>query len=210
MRAGESSSGERSSGRFVSVIRVVLADIGNCEIQFQLEGPDRISKRTTTPKQVDRRRWLDNGVKQHLRCRRAPRRSTGLFSRLIPLTRLVAVAPSATTTAAAISSSAAPGAAAAAAHTAAAAHATAALTPRGLGRRVEPHDIRGLRTLRLLDDVELDFFALVEDLEAAAVNGAVMDEDVRAALALEEAVALLLREPFDGTVGTSHRCELLV
>src|SRR5688572_11239221 len=93
--------------------------------------------------------------------------------------------------------------------TAATTGAAATLTPGWLSRRVQADNTRRFRTLRLLDDVELDFLALVEDLEAGAVNGAVVNEHVRAALPLEKAVALLLRKPFDGTVGTSHRCELL-
>src|SRR5690606_12977416 len=83
--------------------------------------------------------------------------------------------------------------------------ATTALTSGRLGRRIEPHHVRSLRALGLLDDVKLDFLTFIEDLEAAAVDGAVVHEDIRAALALQETVALLLREPLDGTVGTSHR-----
>src|SRR5688572_24751106 len=86
-----------------------------------------------------------------------------------------------------------------------AACAITAATTRRFGRWVETHDTRGLRPLGLFDNFELDLFALVENFEAIAVDRAVMHEDIRTALALKEAVALLLREPLNSTVGTSHR-----
>src|SRR5690606_19249803 len=86
-----------------------------------------------------------------------------------------------------------------------AALAAAALAPRRVGRRIQAHHVRCLGALRLLDDVELDLFTLVEDLEAGPIDCAVVHEHVRPALPLEKAVPLLLREPLDGAIGTSHR-----
>src|SRR5690606_8661854 len=94
----------------------------------------------------------------------------------------------------------------AAAHAVAAAAgpARAALTTRRaarrLRRRVQPHDVLRLRPLGLLDDVELHFLALVEHLEAGALDGAVVHEDVGPVLGGEETVTLFLREPLDATL----------
>ena len=59
-------------------------------------------------------------------------------------------------------------------------------------------DLIGLRTLCPLDDVELDLIALFEALIALALDRAVMNEDVRPAVAAEEAVTLCVVEPLYG------------
>jgi len=56
-------------------------------------------------------------------------------------------------------------------------------------------DLIGLGTLCPLDDVELDLIALFEALIALALDRAVMNEDVRPAVAAEEAIALCVVEP---------------
>src|SRR5690606_5747482 len=78
-------------------------------------------------------------------------------------------------------------------------------TTRRLRRRVQTHDVLRLRPLRLLDDVELHLLTLVEHLEAGALDGAVVDEDVGPVLGGQEAVTLFLRAPLDVALGTSHR-----
>ena len=56
-------------------------------------------------------------------------------------------------------------------------------------------DLIGLRTFCPLNDVELDLIALFEALVALALDRAVMNEDVRPAVAAEEAIALCVVEP---------------
>ena len=62
----------------------------------------------------------------------------------------------------------------------------------------EAGDLVGLRALGSLDDVELDLIALFEALVPLALNGAVVNEDVRPAVAAEEAVSLCVVKPFYG------------
>ena len=64
----------------------------------------------------------------------------------------------------------------------------------------ETRDLIGLGTLRSLDDVEFDLVALFEALVALALNGAVVYEDVRPALAAEESVTLCVVEPLYGAL----------
>jgi hypothetical protein len=64
----------------------------------------------------------------------------------------------------------------------------------------ETRDLIGLGTLCPLDDVELDLIALFEALVALALDGAVVNEDVRPALAAEEAIALCVVEPLYGAL----------
>ena len=52
-----------------------------------------------------------------------------------------------------------------------------------------------LRSLAPLNDVELDLISFVQALVAIALNGAVMNEDVCSAFALEKAVAFQVVEP---------------
>src|SRR4029453_14888300 len=63
--------------------------------------------------------------------------------------------------------------------------------------RKRPH-VRGLGALGAVGDLELDGLALVECLVAVALDGREVDEDVVAAVAGDEAVALLVAEPLDG------------
>jgi len=62
----------------------------------------------------------------------------------------------------------------------------------------EARDLIGLGALCPLDDVELDLITLFEALIALALDRAVMNEDVRPAVAAEEAIALCVVEPLYG------------
>ena len=59
-------------------------------------------------------------------------------------------------------------------------------------------DLIGLGTLAPLDDVEFHLVTLFEALVAIALDGAVVNEDVRPAVSAEEAVTFCVIEPFDG------------
>jgi|HubBroStandDraft_2_1064218.scaffolds.fasta_scaffold1495175_1 hypothetical protein len=61
----------------------------------------------------------------------------------------------------------------------------------------EAGDLVGLGTLCSLDDIELHLIAFFQALVPLALDGAVVDEDVRPALAAEEAVALRVVEPLN-------------
>src|SRR5690606_1331997 len=82
--------------------------------------------------------------------------------------------------------------------------AAAALLARTALAFLEAHDVLCLEALGLLDDVELDPFAFIQRAEAGALDGRVVDEHVRAAVLLDEAVPLFLREPLHGACGASH------
>src|SRR4030095_6140243 len=58
-------------------------------------------------------------------------------------------------------------------------------------------DVRRLKPLRALGDLELDLVPLGQALEALGLDGTVVDEDVLAALDLDETVALRVVEPLD-------------
>src|SRR5438034_365063 len=62
-------------------------------------------------------------------------------------------------------------------------------------------DVRGLQALVALHHVELDLLTLGQRLVAFPSNRREVDEDVLAAFALDEAIALLVREPLDGALG---------
>jgi hypothetical protein len=64
----------------------------------------------------------------------------------------------------------------------------------------ETRDLIGLGAFAPLDDVEFNLIALFEALIALALDGAVVDEDVRPAVAAEEAVALCVVEPLYGAL----------
>jgi hypothetical protein len=59
----------------------------------------------------------------------------------------------------------------------------------------EARDLIGLRTLRPLNNVELNLIALFEALVALALDGAVVNEDVGPTIPAEESVALCVVEP---------------
>src|SRR3970040_1244782 len=61
-------------------------------------------------------------------------------------------------------------------------------------------DVRGLGTLGTLDDLELHTLAFGEGLEAVHRDRGEVDEHVVTTLALDEAVALLVRKPLDGAL----------
>src|SRR5207237_5087012 len=65
-------------------------------------------------------------------------------------------------------------------------------------------DVRGLRALRALHNLERHLLAFGQRLVAVHADRREVHEDVVAALALDEAVALLIREPFHGAL-----CQLL-
>ncbi len=64
----------------------------------------------------------------------------------------------------------------------------------------EASDLIGLGAFGSLDDVELDLIAFFEALVALELDGAVVDEDIGAALAAEESVALCVVEPLHGAL----------
>jgi len=70
-------------------------------------------------------------------------------------------------------------------------------------------DVSGLWTLLPLDNLELDAIAFRERLEAASLNGAEVDKDIRPSLARDKAVALCVIEPLHGTLETCHEPYLL-
>src|SRR5438477_1855804 len=76
-------------------------------------------------------------------------------------------------------------------------------------RALRLRDVCGLWTLLPLDNLELDAIAFSERLEAATLNGAEVDEDVRPSLAGNEAVALGVIEPLHGALETCHEPYLL-
>src|SRR3990170_3245787 len=63
---------------------------------------------------------------------------------------------------------------------------------------LEQDDVRGLRALLAVDDVELHLLTFLQVAEAVGLDGAVVDEDVLTALHGDEAVALLRVEPLHG------------
>jgi len=65
-------------------------------------------------------------------------------------------------------------------------------------------DVSGLWTLLPLDNLELDAIAFRELLEAASLNGAEVDKDIRPTLSRDEAVALGVIEPLHRTLETCH------
>ena len=75
------------------------------------------------------------------------------------------------------------------------------------GRRSHLRDFFGLWSLRTLRHLELDFLTFFEGLEAIALNGAVMNEDVGRAWLLNEAIALRVVKPLDLTGYSRHNNE---
>src|SRR5205085_7769530 len=65
----------------------------------------------------------------------------------------------------------------------------------------------GLWSFRALRHFELDFLTFFEGLEAVPLNGAVVNEDVRRAWLLNEAVALRVVKPLDLTGYSRHTNE---
>src|SRR5213076_2924482 len=73
----------------------------------------------------------------------------------------------------------------------------------GSGKGLDRLNVRRLQALVALHDLELDLLTLGQRLIAFPCNRREVDEDVFAAFALDEAVALLVREPLDGALGQS-------
>src|ERR1043166_3006652 len=65
----------------------------------------------------------------------------------------------------------------------------------------------GLWSFRALRHFKLDFLTLFEGLETVALNGAVVNEDVRRAWLLNEAIALRVVKPLDLTGYSRHTNE---
>ena len=75
---------------------------------------------------------------------------------------------------------------------------------------VDDNYVAGLKTLGALFNSELDLLTFLQILETLALNGREVDEDIIAAIASEEAVALRSIEPHDCTVDTfRHFCLLM-
>src|SRR5581483_3311090 len=75
-------------------------------------------------------------------------------------------------------------------------------------RRLDDANVRGLGALRALRCLELDLRAFGQGLEALAGDARVVHEEIlRAVLRRDEAVALLVAEPLDGS--GCHVCHLL-
>src|SRR5690348_6749599 len=68
----------------------------------------------------------------------------------------------------------------------------------------------GLWALLALNDLELDAVAFLEGLEPTALDGAVVDEYIRATLMRDEAVALRVVEPLHGPSDACHVAYLLL
>jgi hypothetical protein len=68
-----------------------------------------------------------------------------------------------------------------------------------LGQRLQNGDVGGLRALIALLDLELDLLAFIQIAETFRLDGGIMDEDIRAILARDKAVALATIEPLDRT-----------
>jgi hypothetical protein len=71
-------------------------------------------------------------------------------------------------------------------------------------------DFVGLRSLGALDDIELYLIAFLERLIAIELNGGVMNEDIRAALATQKAKAFRVIEPLNFTFVLCHVRSLLI
>src|SRR6185503_19819496 len=63
---------------------------------------------------------------------------------------------------------------------------------------LDHRNVRRLQALLALNDLELDALSLLEGLVAVHRDGREVDEDVLSLSALDEAVALLVREPLHG------------
>jgi len=75
---------------------------------------------------------------------------------------------------------------------------------------LDNNHVAGLETLGALFNSELNLLAFLQVLETLALNGREVDEDIIAAIASEEAVALRSVEPLDCTVDTfRHFCLLM-
>lgn len=68
-------------------------------------------------------------------------------------------------------------------------------------------DLVRLHSLLALDGLKGDLLTLLQRSEAGALDGAEVDEEVGAVLGGDEAVALLIVEPLDGTVLTLRHCD---
>jgi hypothetical protein len=65
------------------------------------------------------------------------------------------------------------------------------------GFELQNGDVSSLRTLLALLDFEFDLLAFIQVAETFALDGGVVDKDIRAALTSNKAVALATIEPLD-------------
>src|SRR5260221_11830338 len=68
------------------------------------------------------------------------------------------------------------------------------------GDASDGHDVRGLQALLALDHLERDALTFGQSLVPIHSNRREVNEDVLTELALDEAVALLVREPLDSAL----------
>src|SRR6266852_8705566 len=85
-------------------------------------------------------------------------------------------------------------------------------TASGFALKSKPGDLSlchffGLWSFRALRHFKLDFLTLFESLEPVALNGAVVNKDIRRAWLLNEAIALRVVKPLDLTDYSRHTNE---
>jgi hypothetical protein len=78
------------------------------------------------------------------------------------------------------------------------------------GDKLHLHYILSLRAFWTLRDLEFDLLALFEGLEAVALNGAIVNEDVRGAWLLNKTIALRVIEPLDLAGYSRHNKRILL
>jgi hypothetical protein len=75
------------------------------------------------------------------------------------------------------------------------------------GETLHLRNFFGLWSFRALRHLKLNFLALFKSLEAVALNGAVVNEDVRRAWLLDETITLRVVKPLDLTGYSRHNNE---
>ena len=70
-------------------------------------------------------------------------------------------------------------------------------------------DVAGLRALGTVNDLELHRLTFLERTETVALNSRVVDEDIAASVALDEAIPLRVVEPLDLACDTHRSSSLL-
>ena len=75
------------------------------------------------------------------------------------------------------------------------------------GETLHLRNFFGLRSLWALGYLKLNFLTLFESLEAVALNGAIVNKDVRRTRLLDKTIALLIVKPLDLTGYSRHNNE---
>jgi len=75
------------------------------------------------------------------------------------------------------------------------------------GETLRLRNFFGLRSLWALGYLKLNFLTLFESLEAVALNGAIVNEDVRRTRLLDKTIALRIIKPLDLTGYSRHNNE---